>query len=300
MLPQVIKNGKSLRKLRMLAGISQHAAAREVGCAQPYLCQVEKGRRALSLKFGERLERLLGLKSGRLTGRRVARGRPVLPQMIRWAKRQLGKIPVETVPSQVRPSAFARGKARLPQEDPFWPMAIHLGIESGDEVRLLEKLRAGDELFWRRLNSLVFDSWSEKRFLVGWANRGAELLDLRPASVGCTLRITDPQTGLGAGGDLSPAFVLAHGETAIAAFPQLSVWTGVQYRRPDLTLVVTRGSRRVTAIVEVEGRPFHSDAWRERLRDQELGVCVYHLDAARVGDPAAIQDILNWCESLVA
>lgn len=279
--------------------MSQHAAAREVGCAQPYLCQVEKGRRALSLKFGERLERLLKVKSGRLTGRRVGRGRPVLTEMIRWAKRKLSRGQVEKPLARVRPSAFAR-RIRLPENDPLWPMAIHLGPEAAAEVRTLEALRAEDELFWRRLNSLLFDSWSEKRFLVNWARWGADLIDLRPASVGCSLRITDPASGLCASGDLSPAFVLAHGETAIAAFPQLSVWTGMQYRRPDLTLVITRGWRRVTAIVEVEGRPFHSDVWRERMRDRELGVSVYHLDAARVGDAAAIQDILNWCESLVA
>ena len=299
MLPQIFKNGNLLRKLRLQSGISQHGAAREVGCTQPYLCQVEKGRRALSLKFGERLERLLKLRSGRLTGRRVGRGRPVLREMIRWAKRQLSNGRIESLPEPIRSSAFARGM-RLPQQDPLWAMAIHLGPAAGDEVRSLEKLRAGDELFWRRLNSLIFDSWSEKRFLVNWALWGADLIELRPASLGCSLRITNPQTGLWAGGDPSPAFVQVHGETAIAAFPQLSVWTGLQYRRPDLTLVIARGSRQVTAIVEVEGRPHHSDAWREKLRDRELGVSIYHLNAARVGDPEAIQDILNWCESLVA
>lgn len=297
MLPSIIKNGRLLRKLRIKSGISQHQAAREAGCSQPYLCQVEHGIRALSRRIGERLEKLLRVKSGRLSGQRVRVGRPALPDRTRWAKRKLVEPNSGATPPRVRASRFARPKTSLPQDNPLWPISIHLGQEAGQEVDRLESARAEDELYWRRFNSLIFNSWSEKRFLVNLALAGADLLPLRPA---CSLRVTDSSTGEADGHSPRPAFVLTRGETAMAFFPQLPVWTGKQYRHPDLTAVIARGQRRVAAVVEINGRPFHDDAQKERLRDQELGVFVYHLDAADVGKPGVIEEILAWCEGLVA
>lgn len=54
-----------------------------------------------------------------------------------------------------------------------------MSSQAREEVELLEKLRAEDELFWRQFNSLRFDSWSEKRLLVRLVLLGSQLAGVR-------------------------------------------------------------------------------------------------------------------------
>jgi len=155
-------------------------------------------------------------------------------------------------------------------------------------------------LFWRRLTTTHFDSWPEKRFLVKLALDSLCLQSLQPAKLGCLLRVTDPKSGKWAAHRKRSALLSVRGELVVAAFPQLSVWTGAQYRRPDLTLVVARRDKRVTAALEVDGDLYHRDAAKEEARDRELGIPVYHLNANQTGDSKTLEHFYQWCETLVA
>lgn len=299
MLPDTAKIGLLLRLRRRCAGLTQRQAAKAVGCSQPYICQVERGQKALSAKFAEALEAILELEPGRLSGQRIPRGRPVLCEPTRLARRQLLDVTSRMPASRVRRSRYRPANPPPGYLDPLSPLRVYLGPQAADEVRQLEVKQAG-QLYWRRFNSMRFDSLPEKRFLVRCALEGLSLLKLRPAQVGCSLRVTNPKSGKCAAYHPSSALVSSRGDTVIAAFPQLSVWTGLRYRRPDLTVVITRGQRRVTAALEVDGRLYHSDPRKERQRDLELGVPVYHLEADQVGDPEALERFYEWCERLVA
>lgn len=300
MLADSSKIGFILRTRRRELRMTQRQVAKVAGCSQPYICQVERGQKALSARFSEILEERLELDPGILSGIRVPRGRPAQPEQVRWSRRQLMNTTPVTPGRKVRLCLHPPGVQPPVHHDPFWLLGPYFGEAAVQEFRRLEELKGPDQLYWRRLNLIHYDSWLEKRFVVKLASGGQTLQRLRPSRVGCSLRITDPVTGKPAGHRARTALLTTRDETVIAAFPQLSVWTGVQYRRPDLTVVVTRRNKRATAALEVDGAYCHQDAQQEQGRDLELGVPVYHLSGDKVGDQAALEHFYEWCEGLVA
>lgn len=287
---------KKLIRLRMKQGWSQRGVAQKTGLSQPYLAQVEMGERPLSRKGLEKMEAVYGISLQRYS-RGVGRpGRPKYWAATREAMRKVARGVREL---------WSGGEARAPAHpqphqvdakgDPLWPMALHLGLEARTEVERLEELRAEDDFFWRQFNWLRFDSWSEKRLLVRVALLGAQLMGVRLNRLGCSLKVIDGVTG-GAPG-VHRAFVLKGREASVVWCPQVAVRTGRGERCLDNLLIVSDGSKSVTVAVEVNGAPYHSDAAKERRRDRELGIPVLHVDAARVGDPGLIGQILKWAHA---
>jgi len=70
------------------------------------------------------------------------------------------------------------------------------------------------------------------------------------------------------------------------------------HRWPDNVVVAAYQGRRVTAVVEVDGKSYHQDEEIARRRDDELGVPVLHLDAAELGQAGLIEKLLLWIRSL--
>lgn len=289
------------RKKRMKLKLSQRAVARKVGCSQSYIAQVETGRRPLSRSLAERLEALFGAERGSYTRATFLRGRPPLSAQSREALRLIrqaagGETPVHPPigePRHPRPDRVSGLR------DALDPMAQHLGEAAGQEVEQLERLRPRDERFWRNLNSIHFDSWSEKRLLTRVSLSGVQLTGVAPARLGCELRCVDGKSGRDKSTKARPAFLIRHEDTAIALIPQPCVRTAVGYRWPDILLVVARGGERTTAVVEVQGADFHANALKEMRRTRELGVRVLQVDAAHVGSPGVVHRILDWARKLI-
>ena len=175
-------------------------------------------------------------------------------------------------------------------------MAIHLGEEAALEVRRLEEQRAADEGFWRHLNGVRFDSWSEKRLQVKLGLTGAQLTGVSPASVGCTLPNLDGQTGKDSSRRAYPAYVLHQADLSVAIFPQRCVGTCQTHRWSDNLVIASHKGRRMTAVVEVDGEEYHRDAAAERRRDSELNVPILRLDAAELGQASLVEKMLRWCK----
>ena len=254
------------------------------GFRQPYLVQVEKGVRGISLKFARILEAILEVKPGRFSKGCQGRGRQSLKPMTRAAMRELRQGLCQFwAPSRVITPQYPQPQRVHREDDPLWPMSIHLGECAGREVRQLELLRGKDSRFWRDFNSLRFDSWSEKRLLVGLALLPCELTVVRLRDLGCSLPIVDGKTGEAAG--LHLVFVLKGREDSIVWCPQVAVCVGEYCLCPDNLLVVSGRGKRITAVVEVDGAQHHGDFRKQRWRDEELGVPVLHVDASRIGEP---------------
>ena len=171
-------------------------------------------------------------------------------------------------------------------------MAIHLGQQAGAEVRLLEKLRAQDEAFWQQFNSLRFDSWSEKRLLVAVALLGGQMLGLRLLDLGCTMNLIDGVTGQAPG--LHRGFVFKGKTASLVWCPQVAVRTKRGHRCVDNLLQFCSNGKSISVVVEVNGKPFHGDLKKRMQRDAELGVPVLHIDAARIGEPGLVREIMEW------
>ena len=86
-----------LRQRRKSLRWSQRRVAKQVGCSQSYLAQVETGVRPVSRQLAEKLERLLGV-SGGLVGVAFLRGRPPLRVETRAVMRQTGLSGKTNVP----------------------------------------------------------------------------------------------------------------------------------------------------------------------------------------------------------
>ena len=94
-------------------------------------------------------------------------------------------------------------------------------------------------------------------------------------------------------------FLLQYQGVSIVWVPQVAVRTGVMYRCPDNVLLISKGDRTVTAVVEVVGGEYHTlDELVERAF--ELKVPFFALDAGWVGDARVMTEILDWAVSLVA
>ena len=124
---------RDIRRIRLARELSQRHLSNLVGFQQPYLCQVETGVRAISLKAAARLERALELKPGRFSSLLRSKESRKLWAATRAALKEFGR--------QIR--QFLEGVTpRVEQphqcfsvENPLWPMGIHLGEEAAEEVR---------------------------------------------------------------------------------------------------------------------------------------------------------------------
>jgi hypothetical protein len=177
-------------------------------------------------------------------------------------------------------------------------MALHLGPLAAQEVMLLEQQRPGDDSFWRQLQSIRYDSWPEKRLHVRFGLAGAALTGVSPGRLGCVLPNADGSTGRDSSRRPYPAFVWQWLDLSLALFPQRCVATGSTHLWPDNLLVAACQGRRVTAVVEVDGKPHHDNLREEQQRDGTLDVPVLHLDAAEVGQPGVMEKLVIWVRSL--
>ncbi|MDP2325811.1 MAG: helix-turn-helix transcriptional regulator [Gammaproteobacteria bacterium] len=289
-----------LRKRRK-SKFSQRQLAAKVGCSQPYLAQVETGVRPISKRIAEKLEVVFKVKRGTYTKAVFPRGRPPRGAEARQALRQIGlatgKAPRAL--ESVGPPTHPRADRVFGLENQFWPIGPHLGAEAARQVRQLEALRPREEHFWRHLNGIPYDSWTEKLFQVGVGLSGAELTRVSLGSLGCELPSADGLTGRDSRKRPYPAFVTQQGDMAVAMFPQRCVGTAHGYRWPDTLVVAARDGRKITAVVELDGAPFHGNRDAERRRDRDLGVDVLHVDASEVGKPGLLKKIFDWLGGLL-
>lgn len=293
MLSSQQKLAKRLVRFRVAQELSQREVTGQAGFTQPYLAQVEKGMRPISAGSLRKLELVYGKKLNAQLWKGVGRrGRPKLSEATRLALAEFfgaspsgeGSPPKHPQLHQVRRSS-----------DPLWPMALHLSSEAREEVELLEKLRAEDELVWRQFNSLRFDSWSEKRLLVRLALLGSQLVGVRLERLGCSVKVVDGKTGKKPG--LHRGFILKGKHGSAVWSPQVAVSTPVGVFCVDNLLVVSEGGRQATVAVEVNGSQYHQDAQRQRRRDRALGIPVLHLDAGELHQPGLITRILRWARA---
>jgi len=284
---------RKMQQRRRSMGFSLRRLAALVGCAHTYLHQVELGVRPLSQAKAVLIEGVLRFKSGSLR-LDTRRGRPTISSEGRILLRELrrfGGLPVDGrnfgKPRHARPER-ARGL-----QNPFWPMAVHLGESAHQRVKALERKWADHERFWRLANALRFDSWSEKNLVVQVGLQSVALTGVRPAGVGCLLTCVSGSSGRDVSGQAIPAFLLQYQGAAVVWFVQRCVRTWNGYRWPDNVLVVSRDGVRKTVVVEVDGPKYHRDPEAERLRDEELGVPVVHVHPELLQQEDGLQRILD-------
>ena len=294
MLSPSQKVARDIRRVRLARELSQRQLSQLAGFAQPYLCQVEKGVRAVSLKAAKKLEVALELKAGRFCKPLQNRESRKLWAATRAALREFGRHIREFVEGD-KPWVEQPHQC-FSLENPLWPMAIHLGEESAEEVRQLELLRKNQPRFWRDFNSFRFDSWSEKRLLVRVALLGMQLTGVRLDQLGCSLELVDGKTGKRSG--LHRAFVYKGENASLVWCPQVAVRAGHKVLCVDNLLLIRVGGKTVTTVVEVNGAAFHADQEKELRRNRLLGVPILHLDAARLGEPRLIERILSWARRI--
>lgn len=294
MLSPFQKVARDIRRRRLAHGLSQRQLSNQAGFCQPYLAQVEKGVRPISIKAAEKLELALKLKPGRLSNRLRSRESRRLWKETREALRDFGR--------GIRQFVARGGSSEKPPhqqphqcitlENPLWPMGVHLGEEAADEVRQLELLRQDQGRFWQTFDSFRFDSWSEKRLLVRVALQGMQLVGVRLKDLGCSLEVLDGITG----GDavLHRGFIHKGPSISLVWCPQVAVRSGHTVLCVDNLLLVRLQHKTITCVVEVDGGPYHDDREKEIRRDRQLGVPILHLDAARLGEPRLIERILSW------
>jgi transcriptional regulator with XRE-family HTH domain len=300
-----MKIARAARNRRLELGISQRQLAQRVGCDQSYLAQVETGRRPLSRAIAERLEVHLRVRTGRYTSVTFLRGRPRLSEPARHVLAQLRRATGDEprprlenwIPKKPR---HPRSDRHFSLENQFWPMALHLGPSAGRQISELQSRRGADERFWRQINQIIFDSWSEKWVVAQVGLAATQLTGVSFSGVGCALESIHGRTGENTACCPYPAFLIQHRDSAVAWFPQRGVRTQRGFRWPDNVLVIARNGRKVTAVVEVAGPDYHQDREAEARRNAELGVPILHVSAAKVGTPELVTKILDWAHALVS
>ena len=289
---------RKIQQQRLKRKLTQRAVAREVGCAQSYIAHIECGRRPCSKPIAARLEGVLRVKKGAFSGFDFPRGRPPLTEAARatWkevreavaVRSEADRDPLEGGPRFPRPDRVS------PRENPFWPMAVHLGAGAAEEVVRLERRRAGDDRFWRLANSLRFDSWSEKRLTVQLGLRCQQLVTASLSQLGSELRGADGLTGRDAHSQAHPVFLIGHRDASVAWMPQRCVRGASGYRWPDAILVVARRGRKITVVVEIDGPRYHRVLSRGEARDRDLGVPVLHVHPDVLTQADGLERILDW------
>ena len=273
--------------------MSQRQASAAAGFGQSYLAQVESGRKPISLASLKALEQVYGVKLERYYGGVGVRGRPGHWAATKQAMASLKRPGWSTRITQIpRTPKYQHPQTVRRSHDPLWPIGVHLGEGARRQVEQLELMRKADERFWRMFNSLRFDSWTEKWFLVCLALLGAQMVRLRLDRLGCSLNTIDGITGKT--GQLIQGFVLKGQSASLVWCPQVAIRLKNGEICVDNLLIISDGEKTLTLVVEVDGAPYHQDLGKEAWRDQELGVPVFHLDAGEVGHPGAIRKILCW------
>ena len=302
MLPPMIRVARAIRKRRQAVKLSQRRVAAALGCSQPYLAQVETGRRPVSRRIAEGLESVLRVKAGSYTNVVFRRGRPALGKMARRALREIrrAKGAVARPFPLLGPPDHPRADRARGLENPLWPMAIHLGERAAREVVSLEKQRREQDRFWRLANSLRYDSWSEKRLVVQLGLRCQQLLPLSLDGIGSQLRGVDGMSGKDTHGQAYPAFVLRHQDYSIAWFTQRCVRSTSGYRWPDAIVVVAFQGKKRTVVVEIDGPKCHRNVRQGEARDLDLGVPVLHVHPDVLGQPDGLDRILHWACAKIA
>ena len=300
MIPPMDKVAQALRARRRAEGLTQKALAHGVGCTQPYLSQVERGRRPLSEKMALRLEEFLE-SPGLFTTAPFLKGRPPLDKMSKIARRTLirGADGLAELPPELgRKPRFEQVHQKWGVEDRLSGLTTIFPEETGDMLERLERAKGPDQRYWRNLNSLRFDSWCERWFLLALALLGAQLTGVRLEAMGCSLAVVNGKSGKKFKG-WHRGFLMEYQGASLAWIPQVAVRTHAMYRCPDNLLLVSRGDKTVTAVVEVVGGEYHTlDEIVERAL--ELGVPFFALDAGWLGHHEVMTDILDWAVSLVA
>lgn len=301
MLSPYAKVAKKVIEGRKRLRLSQRQLGWKLGCGQAYISQIETGRRPLAPALAPKLEQLFRLKPGSLTLAATRRGRPAHNPVVRRVLR--------AVASQYRGKRRECAAAEAPRhprphvdnglKDPFWPIAMHLGEQAAQEVRQLEQRRRNEAGFWRLLNGLHFDSWSEKRLVTRLAlHPGVELAGVSPARLECALPIVHGCTGKDVTHQAGPTFLFQVDDISVGWLPQRCVRTPRGYRWPDNTLILARGGKRMTAVVEVHGAEYHQDTRKDEMRARELGVPLFTLDAGKIGDNELML-IFDWIRQLM-
>ncbi|MBN9415044.1 MAG: helix-turn-helix transcriptional regulator [Candidatus Eremiobacteraeota bacterium] len=287
-----------LRTRRLELELTQKLLAHDVGCSQPYLSQVERGRRPLSEKMALRLEERLEIP-GLLTTAPFLKGRPRLTDCSKKTTRILssGAEPLVATPPFDRPPIFHQLHQKWGVEDRLAGMGRFFGEDADRLVEKLEEKKGPDQRYWRNLNSLRYDSWPERWFTAAFALLGAQLTGIRPAKLGCSLTIVNGKTGEEFKG-CHRGFLFEYKGVSIAWVPQVAIRTEKMYRCPDNVLMISRGGRTVTAAVEYYG-PHHTLS-RMIDRGLEMGIPVNYMAVDFVGMERAIFDILDWAVELVA
>ena len=296
---------RKIRQQRLKRKLTQRAVAREVGCAQSYIAHIECGRRPCSKPIAARLEVLLRVKKGAFCRFDFPRGRPPLVEAARPTWSEIREAVADRSEADLSPleraPRFPRADRVPARENPFWPMAVHLGASAAEEVVRLERRRAGDDRFWRLANSLRFDSWSEKRLTVQLGLRCQQLVAASLSQLGCELRGADGLTGRDTHSQAHPVFLMRHQGASIAWMPQRCVRSASGYRWPDAIVVVAREGRKITLVVELDGPSFHRELARGEARDRDLGVSVLHVHPDVLTQADGLDRILDWaCAKLAA
>lgn len=300
MLPPMFRIALRIRGLRSERGLSQRQIARLVGCSQPYVAQIETGKRPVSARFAALLELALGAKHGRFTWAAPRRGRPPMTKETRVALRCIRRAQGPAVrPVRLHDlPRYPRRDLNHNLRDPFSGLERRFGPDAGAELKELERLRAYHPTFWRHINSVRHDSWPEKRVQILIGLEGAPTTAVRPGSIGCVLPSVDGVTGVPNPGKPFPAFVMQRGPTSLAIFPQRCVATAKGYRWPDNLVVAARGGQRVTGIFEIDGAAYHQDKEKEARRDRDLAVPVLHIEADQLEEEGVVRRILDWVDTL--
>lgn len=288
MLSPSMKIARSIRDIRVRRNLTQRQLAALVGCSQPYLAQIERGQRPVSQKFAGLLEEALKQKAGAFSGAPPRSGRrPLGPglDLLRLLRHRL-EVEVDEVPPEE-----PRVRRQWGMENTLASLGKEAGPEAAKEVARLERRHRGDESYWRFLNSIRFDTWQEKHFIVQLALRSAALVGLAPGQVGCAVACVDGVSGKSVQKVAHPAFLLTHGEVPMAWFPQVCVRTESGHDFPDNLVVVASEDRWATCIVEINPKPGSS---LRKTKHRELRIPVIYVPSEQVGDPEVLDAVLDW------
>ena len=293
---------------RKASGLSQAQAADKAECHPSFLALVETGRRSLSRRMAERLERALGKKPGRYTRHVVpSRGRPrqssSSAEAVRKVRDATPFLKQSGLPKFYNPGfepSHKQSEVTGQVENILWPMGVHLGRSAQEEVEALEAQWAGQDHAWSLVNQLPFDSWSEKRMFVRAALRKGEIVRVAPRRLGCHTWLAHPRTGEEVAHRAQTALVLEQDGITAFFFPQQTTLTASdRFLRADFLVVASNGQRRVTAVVEVDGRDSHKDPYRDFDWELRINLPVLRLSADAVGRHGDVEAIYQFLDGLL-
>ena len=285
---------RRMRDARQYYGLTQRRLAAAVGCDQSYIAQVERNHRPPSPWLAQRLEELYELEPGTFTNSPFFRGRPRLSPESKLVKKELRlAVPLGT-PFQHPPAKprYPRNNVTYGLKNPFG--GIKAGTNLASDLCRLEGMRPHDGRFWKQANAIRYDSLSEKGLVLKLALNGAQLVGVGHDQLGCRLQMVCGKKGKPYARRAPPAFLMKVGDLSVACYPQRCVRTAEGHRWPDHLLVVALNGRKLTVILELNGPKWHRNHKRERRRELQLGVPVYHLCASRLHDPNALGKFWRW------